>query len=146
MSIKSVYLAGTARKGEEFAEEWRKKATHCLELMGVCCINPFRGKFITQDCQIYNPIEVVTRDLYDIRRSDLVLAEMTQMNTPYVGTSMEVIAASKFYDKPVVIWANEQMSQHYWIRALSVHINEDLDECIDYIGRMWIGYTWRDWR
>lgn len=137
MSVKRIYLAGTARKGEEFAHGWRDYAINRLDLMGIESVNPFRGKYITQDCQIYNPIEVVTRDLYDIRRCDLVLAEMTQLNTAYVGTSMEVISASKFYDKPVVIWANEQMSQHYWLRALAVKIDEDLDECIDYIGRMW---------
>lgn len=138
MGIKRIYLAGTARKGTEFAESWRNYATNRFLDMGVEVISPFRGKVITQDCQIYNPNEIITRDLWDIRRSDLILAEMTQPNTPYVGTSMEIISASKFYDKPVVVWANEQMSQHYWIRALSVHINEDLDECIDYIGGMWL--------
>lgn len=138
MSVKKIYLAGTGRKGEDFAQEWRVIATERFTAMGIECIDPFRGKKITQRCEIYSPNEIVTRDLWDIRRSDLVLAEMTQFNTPYVGTSMEVIAASKFYDKPVVVWANEQMGSHYWIRALAVHISEDLDECIDYIGGMWV--------
>lgn len=132
-----IYLAGTARKGNEFAESWRVEASKKLSYMGITTLNPFRGKIIDQSCSIYNPNEIVARDLSDIRRSDLILAEMTQYNTPYVGTSMEIMAASKFYDKPVVIWANDEMQNHYWLRALSVHIDTNLDRCIEYIGGFW---------
>lgn len=137
MGIKTIYLAGTGRKGDEFASGWRREAEKKFWDMGIKTLDPFRNKDLSEKCEIYNPNEIVVRDLWDIRRSDLVFAEMTQDNCPYIGTSMEVIAASKFYDKPVVIWASEKMSYHYWLRALAVHISTDFEECIDYIGGMW---------
>lgn len=137
MGVKTIYLAGTSKKGNSFALEWRKEATQKLNRMDISTINPFRNKVITQDGELYTPNEIITRDLWDIRRSDLVLAEMTQDDCAYIGTSMEIIAASKFYDKPVVVWASDKIATHYWIRALAVHISNDLDECIEYIGGMW---------
>ena len=82
MGIKTIYLAGTGRKGDEFASGWRREAEKKFWDMGIKTLDPFRNKDLSEKCEIYNPNEIVVRDLWDIRRSDLVFAEMTQDNCP----------------------------------------------------------------
>ena len=137
MGISKIYLAGTGRKGEVFASGWRLDAKRKFAERGIETIDPFRNKDLSEKCEIYTPNEIVVRDLWDIRRSDLVFAEVTHDDCQYLGTSMEIMAASKFYDKPVVVWASEKAQYHYWLRALAVFISTDFNECVEYVEGMW---------
>lgn len=128
----NIYTAGAGR--QPFATEWREEAQ--LLLPDFNLINPFRGKEITQKCELYSPNEIVCRDLIDIQRSKLVLAEMLLDDYFYVGTSMEIMSAAHFYHIPVVLWT-DKYKNHYWLRQLCVQIFPSLDECAEYIREFW---------
>ena len=130
-----IYLAGGATHNPEFAVDWREKAS--LLLPDYRCLSPFRGKKLDTSGKwdVFEQNEIVMRDLHDISRSRLVLAEMMIDGYNYIGTSMEIRTAAE-RGIPVVMWT-EKFSNHYWIRFHTVKCLPTLEECCNYINTYW---------
>ena len=138
----TIYLAGSKRGSEEgnAISGWRQKAARLLPYESDIR-DPFRGKKHLPDGKFddisYTANEIVTRDLKDIRESDVVLAEMVFDDYNYIGTCMEIRAAAE-YGVPVVIWCPKAVAKHYWIEYHTVKSFETLEECCDYINAYWM--------
>ena len=137
-----IYLAGSKRGSEpdNKISGWRQKVRKLLPYY-VELRDPFRGKKRLPDgnfdTSVNNAREIVARDLQDIRDSDIVLAEMVFDDYNYIGTSMELRAASE-YGIPVVIWCPDAVAKHYWIEYHTVNSFETLEECCNYIKNYWM--------
>ena len=132
-----IYLAGSKRGSEPgnrisgWRDRVRKLLPYDTELR-----DPFRGKDMSKN-DIYTAREIVSRDLQDIRDSDLVIAEMVFDDYNYIGTSMEIRAAAE-YGVPVVIWCPNSVAEHYWIEYHTVKSFETLEECCAYVKSYWM--------
>lgn len=131
-----IYLAGGATRDPKFAIEWRENVRGLL-YPKFTTVSPFRGKNLDASGKWakYEPNEIVTRDLRDIRSSGLVLVEMVFPDYNYVGTCMEIQAAGDA-GIPVVLWT-EHWKNHYWLRFHAVKVLPTLEECCDYIKEYW---------
>lgn len=97
--MKTVYLAG-AINGLSYKEatNWRDKASSELTLKGYNVLDPMRGKTalsnkpIIKDSElIYKPEHILRRDLWDIKHSDIIIANLENlMAYPMIGTLMEL--------------------------------------------------------
>lgn len=129
------YLAGSGCNAA-WAYKWRGDV--CTMLPDITWYNPFRGKDLDahRSGKIkYNPNEIVTRDLRDIEKCDIIIAEYMVKDYPYIGTSMEVKHAGD-RNIPVVIWS-DILGWHPWLQKYSVAVFPILEECCDYIRGYW---------
>jgi len=132
-----VYLSGTiAGLNYEQANAWRVDATEKLRDFGIQTINPLRGRMFGESSEeIFDPNELVHRDLRDLRVCDIVLA---YMDTLSLGTAMEIWHTYYTEKKPVIfVTTNDQIRNHPWIHVTSTKIFCTLDEAITYIVTRW---------
>lgn len=139
-----VYLAGAGGLGVEYAEGWRNKLEEAFfeELF----INPFRANKLReayksgsyQGENSFTPNEIVMRDLLDIQRSDVVLAEMRSDDYNYIGTSSEIFYAHSI-GKPVVLWTTDKYKLHPWLvhACVKIFTCDDVADACDYIIEQW---------
>lgn len=144
---KSVYLAGPiSHVSYDGANEWRRTSTARLQAVGIEAICPLRGKHVflghAQQGEIekiaadtgITPRQIVTRDLNDIARSDLLLANLLDVKangTIIIGTPMEIFYAAHDLNKPVVVVANDVRSP--WLDHHAIRIFPTLDEALAFI-------------
>lgn len=130
---KTVYLAGAIDKvSPEFATRWRRDATERLTAAGYSVLDPTQGKDLHTpgvNDTVYTPEEIVETDLDMIRRSDIILAEISKKDVPYHGTSME-LAYSKMYGKRVIVWGG---CRSYWVRHHAEAVFLTLHEALQYL-------------
>ncbi len=135
---KKIYLAGGIHGLSELqAAEWRGYAAEMFMLHSMEVIDPLRGRRPVNgsyDGSVYTPAEIVLRDKNDILAADAVLAEYTDTNRNYAGTSMEILFAYEHL-KPVVVWSKHADS--YWLRYHATVILPTLDECIEFLANYW---------
>lgn len=127
MSRGIIYLAGSINPDLElFCREWRNSATLYLEEKGFEIINPIKDKDLTKN---YNYEDIVNQDLYNVSNSDLVLAEMTWKDYPYVGTSIELYHAY-LHGIPTIVWADknydEKKDKNYFMKFFATEIYSNL--------------------
>lgn len=127
---KTVYLAGSIyrRRSLSEANKWRLYAKEKLEAAGYDVINPLDGK---RDGIEYDAHEIVRDDLAAIRRSHVLLVEMSKPRLPYIGTSMEIFYAWTA-GKTVVLWGHANQKS-YWLKAHAHHWFNALEEAIEYL-------------
>jgi len=100
MSGTRVYLAGpiTGLTFEE-ATGWREEVTDVLTSLGYEVFNPLRGEIELARSHAETPIEATTkagrasvfkRDTFDVRRSDIIVADLTGIGMRSVGTLFEL--------------------------------------------------------
>lgn len=130
---KTIYLAGSASKDVNFSMEWREKAEALLP--DFKCLSPFRGRDLRNPDNFVEASEIVTRDLDDIHRSDIILAEMVFPDYNYLGTSMEIREAF-VWNKPVMIWT-PCWQNHYWIKYHATKCMPTLEDLCAYINEFW---------
>ena len=135
-----VYLAGGGGMSIEYAEAWRNEASKYFDT-----INPFRANKLRtaygtgsyQGEKHFTPNEIVMRDLHDIRRCDVVLAEMRSESYNYIGTASEIFYAHSI-GKPVVLWTTPKYANHPWLVHACVKIfTGTMDEACQYILDQW---------
>ncbi len=141
-----VYIAGGIAGLN--ADEVLKKCEYmknAIEALGedIEVISPIRGKKIDAECgQRYEPNEIVTRDLWDVDRSDIIIAYPSERS---IGTICEIFHASYEKHKPVIVIAEAggHTANHYWTRFLAAKIVPTVDDAIDYF---WDWYLHRSRR
>lgn len=142
-----VYLAGpvTGLSYHE-ANEWRLKVQRVL-LPEIEAVNPLRGKEYL-DSQI-GPIEpspqdgfctdeaIIMRDYNDLRRSDVVLANLAidhPADHPIsVGTLFELAWAWEQRKIIVTVGGSDSLYDHPFVRHAITYAAMDLPDAIDYI-------------
>ena len=126
---KRVYLAGPI-KGLTYEQGvlWRKEAIKTLKQWGIEGVSPLRYKkflewafpkdYILDDLKTQNLIEgeyeqaitgskgVVSRDFFDVKNSDIILANLLNAKQYSIGTGSE-IAWSHALRKPVIVVMEE---------------------------------------
>jgi hypothetical protein len=143
-----VYLCGSiGTKSFEEALEWRRKAAELLapEFAVLSPLREYDGLAIDDAAKrVFDPretagkytdAEIVSRDLRDIRRCQLVLRHYTG---PSEGSPMECVYAKQF-DIPVVVSGiDDPATASPWLRYHSVKVLPTLEEAVDYIKRYWL--------
>ena len=139
--MQTVYLAGIIdRSNISHSCKWRDKAKDELAKHFFDTRSPLRGKDLTKP-STFEPNEIVDRDLWDILRSDIVLANISMdENTKKIslGTPCEIMFAYE-HNIPVVLVSNvEQVRNHFWMKRLCTKIFPDLDSAVKFIVE-WFG-------
>ena len=134
MSKKMVYLSGPMeRVSADEMNVWRQKAIKSLEAAGFGCYDPTHRVGIDHR-------KIVEEDLYEIERSDIILAyvplgkpEPVQM----IGTSMEIFYANRILHRPVIVWGHAMKDVHPWVFQMARSIYVDLDQALEEIIKTW---------
>lgn len=118
-----VYAAGgiTGLSWEE-AVAWRRQMQDALSEYNIHIMNPLRGKDYlnngkllphTQDEYVFSSAKAILyRDMFDVRRSDLVFVNFLGLSKVSIGTVMEV-GGAWMANKPIVLAIDEKnVHQH----------------------------------
>lgn len=128
-----VYLGGAIDKvPPEFALGWRKKATKVLKENGFSVFDPTAGKDLyapTANISSFTPEYIVTTDLTMIEASNILLVEISKVNIPYHGTSMEIVYAYQ-WGKKIFVWGG---SMSYWVRYHADQVFVTMEDALDHI-------------
>jgi nucleoside 2-deoxyribosyltransferase len=123
--MKTVYLAGpiTGLTYDE-GQDWRLRMTRQFgSLQGVQALSPLRGKSYLKDAgtlgfgdyskvhPLSSDVGIVTRDLNDVRRADVIIANVLGAQTASPGTCMEIGAAYEHHI-PVILVIEPEDNPH----------------------------------
>jgi nucleoside 2-deoxyribosyltransferase len=127
---KYVYLGGAIdRVPAEFSLGWRKEATKILRENGFMVLDPTEGKDLYDpdiNTKKFSPEYIVNSDLEMIKKSDILLVEISRKDIPYHGTSMELVYAHQ-WNKQIFVWGD---TSSYWVRYHATEIFENLYSAI----------------
>lgn len=140
-----VYLSGPIA-GLSFDEsiKWTEYAESELNNVNIKGYKPLRGKWILSDRRSkglgydVNPLStqkgIFTRDLYDVRSSDVILVNLLGAKRVSIGTIWEMSAAYE-NKKPIVLVMEKEGNLHHGIFPIeaSGHWAYDLDTGIDIV-------------
>ena len=128
---KLVYLAGPIDGcSYEGCTSWREYAIEELRKDGIIGLSPMRAKdFLKQHPKLTDSIHdhpltsdsgITTRDMWDVRRCDVVLFNLIGAQKVSIGTMIEYGWASAF-NKPIVttIETKGNVHEHNMVRRLS---------------------------
>lgn len=130
----TVYLAGkmTGLTYEQMTE-WRNHAKTQLVRHGFKTLDPATQPL---NGSVWTPREVVDSNKYQIRNSDIVLAELNYENVS-IGTVGELVYARE-HNKPVIAWGKASIIKHPWIQEHATKIFTTLEEAVNYlVGNYW---------
>lgn len=124
----TVYLAGTMTDNPEHFD-WRIHAEREFKKYGIMTLSPFRGKSVSQLDTAGNikfadysklmegigPNRTVVRDYGDVRKADIILANLTGTKNirPSIGTISE-FAWGFAFQKPIVCIVDETTEENYY--------------------------------
>ena len=157
MKMRSVYLAG-AITGESYggATDWREYVRTRLS-PGIVGLSPLRAKTYLEgekaigDCYdtqngMSTPLStsrgIMTRDYFDCRNCDIMLANLLETKIVSIGTVMECAWAYAF-DKPLIIVMEEEgnLHEHAMIREATGFRVNTIDKAIDVANSILTDYT-----
>lgn len=144
-----LYAGGKIKKGHD-ESGYRSKIAHKLAEHGIFVLDPLRGKYNTDDWKNINPVEIVTRDLQDIKRSHVMLAVMMDCKDTSFGTPCEVMYAWLQHIPVILITDDEYLAGHPWVKAMCSRVflqtnddyfNDTLDKAVDHIVKWYSQHT-----
>ena len=143
-----VYAAGSISYCSwEQATDWRDQLAKSLEDDGIYILSPLRGKEYLKCSPESNHLlptsnnkyilsterGILYRDMFDVRRSDLIYANLYETERPSLGTAME-LGAAWVLNKPTVLYIDKDNMKnphnHAMIKQASGWITDDFDESI----------------
>lgn len=124
----SIFLSGAIEGSEQFGADWRKIATEMLSASGYKVYNPM-DVALENAC---DPDEVVEKNLFMQRRSDLLLVEYDIANRCYVGTDFELTWA-KLHGQPIIVFCSTENKNRVYLRYLATKIAPSLVDAVEYI-------------
>ena len=127
MSI-TIYLAGAMDYVGDYAKGWRKEATLMLMQRGYKVLDPTS---IPEDYNM-SPEEIVQKNLFMQKKSDILLVEYMLENRAYIGTDYEM-AWAKMHDQPTIVMCSNQNKDRPYMKYMSTKILDDIEEAIEYI-------------
>lgn len=137
----TVYLAGgISHNTYDEATNWRKLAAERLAVHYIDTLDPMRGKVQEQwddgganfDYPGFSTNDIFTRDLADIRESDILLVNLTTAKS--VGTPFEMGYA---YARtiPLFVVAEPSLQRHPFVCECADYLTENIYDAIDEIVR-----------
>lgn len=144
--MRYVYLAGPVT-GLTFAAatEWRQQMAAFFRTVtpDVRALDPLRG-MIARDFDAHESLHstdsaqctiahYMARDLQDIDRSQLVLANLLDMEEPSIGTMIE-LGYARAKNVPILVAAAEPL--HPWVELLAVRVHRSPLEAAQAVVRM----------
>ncbi len=139
MTEPKIYLAGSIEGlPYEEANGWRKQVEGEFPDR---CLNPLRDKEWLPQEEVINSgnlnfeemKNLVERDIRDIGEVGLLLAKM---ESPGIGTSMEIIVAKVMKIPVILISGNPAIYNHPWIRFYANRRVRTVEEAIEIIKEM----------
>jgi hypothetical protein len=127
MSI-TVYLAGAMDYVGDYAKGWRQEATLMLSLRGYKVLDPTS---IPEDCTM-SPDEIVQKNLFMQKKSDILLVEYMLENRAYIGTDYEM-AWAKMNNQPTVVMCSNQNKDRPYMKYMATRLADTLQDAIEYI-------------
>lgn len=127
MSI-TIYLAGAMDYVGEYAKGWRKSATQTLEFFGYEVLDP---TLIPEDCTM-SPDEIVQKNFFMQKKSDILLVEYMLENRAYIGTDYEM-AWAKMNNQPTVVMCSDQNKDRPYMKYMATRLVGNLQDAIEYI-------------
>ncbi len=139
----TVYLAGPIKGLTLYgAVEWRD--AFARQLPHVWCLSPLRGKQRLEDvgvitgCYEANPLTsargVTCRDFWDVRRCDLVVANLLDAQSVSIGTVLELGAAHALNKPIVLIMEPDNLHEHPMLQEIAGFVVSSLEDAIDLVG------------
>jgi len=125
--MSTVYLAGPiAGCSYDEAMDWRSDAATVLNAYGIDTLSPMRAKEALRDVAElsswdypeHGPLSsgsVYARDLFDVRRSDVLLANLTGVDRVSIGTMFELGYATALTKYIVVVMEPENVHKHIFV-------------------------------
>lgn len=147
-----IYLCGPiSNLSTDSISDWRCAVADVAKVRwqdGVEIVSPLRGKnFGTGKGVRYSPDSIVTRDLADIDRCQIVLVNLEHVNDQSCGSYMEMFYAFEMGKAVItVIPLNSAVHQGvplwehtpYWIVRNSTEMHESMAEAIKSIEGFWL--------
>ena len=138
-----IYVAGPIDDNNlDKALEWRVEVHDWNPMPDeVEVFDPLRNKDTeTIIARSFGANEIVIRDLEDIDKCDIVLANVPKSDSPkpLFGTPCEIMYAW-LHRKPVVLVTDDpRLSNHYWVNCLCVKILPTVTSALNYIEDYWM--------
>jgi nucleoside 2-deoxyribosyltransferase len=130
-----IYLSGPIDYGNplhwENTHVWRNRAER--ELGAENCLNPTRRVY-TNDLTDEEVTKLVTDDLDEIERSDILLANIWKISP---GTMMELFFARNILGIPVIVVCPLALRKA-WIRYCANYIFDTLDKALAFIKKEYL--------
>lgn len=137
----TIYLAGPIENAtKEEMTWWRNQIVSGLALYPVKILDPTRREPVhnksryalsgNEKRNMYN--QIMTQDLMDIDRSDLIFANIRSQDGRGIGTAMEIMYAS-LQRKPIIAWSGKDDQHHPFYESLVTEKHHYLDEAIEAI-------------
>lgn len=127
MSI-TVYLAGAMDYVGDYALGWRKEATELLKQRDYKILDPTS---IPED-DTMSAEEIVQKNLFMQRRSDILLVEYMLEDRAYIGTDFEM-AYAKLNNQPVIVICSNQNSNRPYMKYMSTKLAKSVADAVEYI-------------
>lgn len=127
MSI-AIYLAGAMDYVGDYAKDWRKSASEALNFMGYKVYDPTS---IPEELGM-TPDEIVQKNLFMQRKSDIMLVEYMLENRAYIGTDFEM-AWAKMHDQPTIVMCSNQNKDRPYMKYMATKLADNLQDAIEYI-------------
>jgi len=124
----SVYLSGAIDDAHLFATHWRLDATKALKDRG----------YKVNDCYASNEErslsyeEIVQKNLFLQKRSDILLVEYLLPNRSYIGTDFEM-AWAKIHGQPSVVICSHHHINRTYMKYMATKLVKDLEEAVEYV-------------
>ena len=124
----SVYLSGAIDDAYVFASQWRSDASKALRDRG----------YKVNDCLTLNQEnllsyqEIVEKNLFLQKRSDILLVEYLLPNRSYIGTDFEMSWA-KIHGQPCVVVCSHHHVNRTYMKYMATKLVNDLEEAVEYI-------------
>lgn len=127
MSLK-VFLSGAIENCEDNGSIWRDEAEYLLKMRGYDVANPVKIICSKES----SPQEVVEKNLFMQKRSDILLVEYNIPNRCYIGTDFELTYA-KFNNQPAIVFCNNENKNRVYLNFLATKIAPTLEDAVEYI-------------
>lgn len=143
-----VYLSGpidfSSEESLKACKSWRGFAESKFSQSGIEAINPLRGDSHLSPGQAFadltNGKALVTRDMQDICRSDIVLVCFPEASSKRgIGTLMEMMFAHEQGLPIIMVDPSNQVSEHPWVKFTVTEFLPSIGEACSRI----VGY-WHD--
>ena len=136
METVKIYLSG-GMTGLSFEEQfkWRSNIMSAIRYgdynyeKKVSFFNPV-DFYNFEDKNYKTEREVIEFDLYNLRKSDLIIVNFNAPNS--IGTAMELMLA-KEYKIPVIAFGTKDKEIHPWLIECCTRICDDMRECVSHV-------------
>ena len=127
MSV-TIYLAGAMDYVGDYAKGWRQEATFLLSQRGYRVLDPTS---IPEEHDM-SPDEIVQKNLFMQKKSDILLVEYMLEDRAYIGTDYEM-AWAKMNSQPTIVMCSKQNKDRPYMKYMATKLADNLQDAIGYI-------------